>query len=93
MKCSGLNYDLCFKLFARDNPNCRCGAPRETAYHYFFDCPLHNDSRDELINAVLQYTNCTLKTILFGDSKLSPEINRLIFDAVHNFIKSSNRFR
>lgn len=92
MQCSGLNYDLCYKLYVRDDPHCRCGAVRETAHHFFFDCPLYTGIRALMINKILRHTNCNLHVVLFGDSNLSLKDNRLIFDAVHQFILDSNRF-
>ena len=87
-----LNYDLCYKLYARDSPACRCGSSRETAFHYLFKCPLYNDIRAKLISDVSQHTACSIDILLHGDRTLSLEANRRVFDAVHNFICDTNRF-
>ena len=41
--CSGLNYDLHTNLHVINSPSCRCGAPQETANHYFIECILYDD--------------------------------------------------
>ena len=50
--CSGLNYDLQINLLVINSLSCRCGAPQETAYHYFMECILYDDQRLELIDVV-----------------------------------------
>ena len=92
MQCSKLNYDLCCKLYVLDNPSCRCGEARETAFHYFLRCPLYNNIRDTLFNTVNEHTACNINTLLFGDPTLSIDVNKTIFDAVHSFIHDSERF-
>ena len=92
MQCSKLNHDLCYRLYVRDNPACKCGATREDASHFFFDCPMYEDIRNTLFAAVTKHTACNLETLLFGNKQLSIGVNRYIFDAVHTFIEQSNRF-
>ena len=50
--CSGLNYDLHTNLHVINSPSCRCGAPQETANHYFMECILYDDQRLELRDVV-----------------------------------------
>jgi hypothetical protein len=52
-RCSAtfLNYDL-FKVNIISNPSCSCGAIREDSYHYFFECPLYNGIRNDLLNCL-----------------------------------------
>ena len=64
MQCSKLNYDLCCKLYVLDSPACRCGAPRETASHYFFDCPRYVNIHTDLLNEINKHTTCNIDTIL-----------------------------
>ena len=90
--CSKLKYDLCFRLHVVDSPACRCGAPFEDAKHYFFDCPLYNDIRHELINEIAPIADFNLQNILYGNSELHLDDNIAIFDAVHLFITNSMRF-
>ena len=92
MQCSKLNFDLCCRLYVCDSSACRCGATRETAEHFFMDCPLHNEIRDKLFTAVSKHTACSTETFLYGDTNLSDIANFSIFDAVHDYICQSNRF-
>ena len=43
--CSKLKAHLHFNLHVEDNPFCRCSQTIEDPYHYFFSCPLYNQSR------------------------------------------------
>ena len=92
MQCSKLNYDLNCRLYVRDDPACRCGATRETACHFFMNCPLYQNIRIELFAAVRKHAVCSIETLLFGDVNLTNDANKSIFDAVHDFISQSNRF-
>ena len=83
MGCSLLNYDLCYKVYVRDDPSCNCGAPLETSYHYFFQCPRYNLIRNDLDNTINAFSSFTLKLLLYSDPDLSYDSNKTIFDAVH----------
>ena len=90
--CSKLNYDLCFNLKVKDNSYCPCGDPSENAYHYFFECPLYLDLRNELFDNLMLISPITLNTILFGNSELNLDTNKQIFTLVQKFIEDSKRF-
>ena len=90
--CSKLKADLFYKLHVIDNCTCSCGYRVEDASHYFLSCPQYNDLRQDLIAKISNLTKVTIKTILFGDSMLELNDNKTIFDAVHKFIKLSQRF-
>ena len=82
--CSGLNYDLHTNLHVINSPSCRCGAPQETAYHYFMECILYDDQRLELIDVV--------SAICPFEFNLSYKDNCRIFDAVHKYLEVTKRF-
>ena len=90
--CSKLKYDLCFNLHVVDSPSCACGAPWEDANHFFCDCPLYDDIRPDLINAVLPVANFNIHNLLYGNKDLQYVENTGIFDAVHLFLTKSMRF-
>ena len=92
MGCSVLNHDLCYTLHVRDQPECRCGAPHETAYHYFMECTLFSDARDELRRSVERYASFTINTVLRGCDTLTYTENKRVFDAVHAYIIDTKRF-
>jgi len=69
-----------------------CCYPLENSFHYFFECPLHNDCRQELLRSLCKYNNVNLRLLLYGSEILSDEENIEIFSVVHKFIYKSNRF-
>ena len=89
--CSKLKFDLCYNLHVIDDPLCSCGAT-ESAKHFFMDCPTYVDLRIELFNVISIFTSVSIKTLLEGCSHLSTIQNRIIFDAVFNYIEKSKRF-
>jgi len=90
--CSKLNNDLCYNLHVVNNPTCECGAPVEDAYHYFFQCPNYQAIRLILLHTVSNITVANIDTFLYGDTALSLVQNQTIFEAIHEFIKSTQRF-
>ena len=90
--CSKLKADLCYKLHVIDNCTCACGYPVEDATHFFLYCPLYNNIRLGLIATISGLTQVKIKTILSGDDSLDLDNNKLIFEAVHKFMKLSQRF-
>ena len=91
LKCSNLKAHLT-ALHVIDNPQCHCSFGIEDNHHFFFQCPLYYIQREQLKNAVQQYTTFELNVLLFGDKQLKLEQNKYIFAAVHTYIKDSQRF-
>ena len=92
MGCSSLNYDLGYKLHVSNDPSCPCGAPLETALHFFLHCPRYTNIRFDMINEIEKQSRCSLDIILFGNNEVDAKKNIAIFDAVHNYIQKSKRF-
>ncbi len=90
--CSKLKSDLYLNLHVINNQICTCGYRKEDAKHFFMHCPLYNDIRLDLYNAIYVYSPVTLNIILYGNPRLEQSINKFIFDAVHLFILRSRRF-
>ena len=86
--CSSLNFDLNRRSLI-DSPLCTCGAT-ETANHFFFHCPNYSLLRQDLLSTL----PCPpiLNNLLYGDEKLSPEQNKIIFTLVQRFITATKRF-
>ena len=90
-RCSAtfLNYDL-FKVNIIYNPSCSCGAIREDSYHYFFECPLYNGIRNDLLNCLDYLPNdchLDLNLLIFDNSTLTNEQNELVLKKVFDYIK------
>ena len=91
MGCSKLNSHL-FQHHVIDSSACSCGNPHEDPFHYFLECPRYTVLRDIMINAISAITPCTIRTILYGCESCSLEENKSVFDHVHCYMESSNRF-
>mgnify|MGYP001606106713 FL=1 len=92
MGCSKLNKDLSYNLHVSDDPSCTCGAPLEDAKHYFLQCPLFADIRQQLMIDLQGTMPITIKNLLFGNSNYEYDVNKSVFAAVHTFIVKSKRF-
>ena len=94
MGCSKLNTHLAANLHVLDDESCQCGYPHENPYHFFLQCPLYNNIRPILNDAVVRQGNpdITLDILLYGSNNLNFEQNLSIFKAVHEFISLSKRF-
>ena len=90
MNCSPLKAHL-FSKNIIDSPHCQCDVIEDT-YHYFFDCPLHNEIRQQLMQNLSFLGNICIRDLLFGRNDLSPDTNSTIFKHVHTFIRHSKRF-
>ena len=90
--CSKLNNDLCKKLHVINNSSCNCGAPVENAHHFFTECPRYINQRIILFAKINGITEITTSHLLYGDSTLSLDLNKRVFEAVHDYIDSTKRF-
>ena len=90
---SFLNYDLS-KVNIVNDAACSCGAPREDAIHYFFNCPNYTEIRRIMMNNLnwVQASDLNLNLLTRGSDDLTYEENINIIKHVFNFIKSSKRF-
>ena len=78
-----------------NSPSCHCGFCKETAYHFFFECPKYDAPRRDLLeklNTLLPIELLNLKLLLNGNESLSQDKNQMIVTYVHEFIKKSKRF-
>ena len=89
--CSNLNLDL-FNNFLRPDSFCSCLQEPENAEHYLFKCHKYNDQRMELFQKLRTYHPLSVELLMSGNSNLTEEDNQTIFEAVHNFIRTSSRF-
>lgn len=91
---SNLNADL-YSHHLIASPLCqKCFLEVEDSKHYFLHCPLYASQRKSLFD----YMNdnsipITIKNLLFGSDKLTFQNNLLLFDKIHFYIKSTNRFK
>ena len=88
--CSALSQHL-FSKNIIESPDCRCGSV-ESSSHFFLNCPLYDHIRPSLVNVVSNHSSVSIEHILYGDMTKDIVINKLIFNAVHEFIRDSKRF-
>ena len=82
------------------NSICTCGCNVESTCHFLIHCPNFLTERKTLLNQItnidsniLNQADATItKTLLFGNSKYSNEINLQILNASAEFILTSKRF-
>ena len=91
MECSNLRAHLC-QLHVIDDPTCICSNAVEDNEHYFLNCPLYYVQRQKLFDTITPITELNIDIILNGTSELSYNNNIAIIDAVHEYIKESDRF-
>lgn len=96
MECSCLKDHL-YKMHIIDNPTCLCGMSPETVSHYFFGCNLYQNQRQVLFETIenvleIEKENITLEMLLHGVDNWDIEKNKVLFDSIHNYFKSTHRF-
>ena len=82
------------------NPHCTCGCDVENTCHFLLHCPNFLTERNTLFNKItnidsniLNQADATItKTLLFGNSKYSSEINLQILNVSIDFILTSKKF-
>ena len=89
-KCSQLKDDL-FQNGIIESNLCSCGNA-ETIYHYFFECENFAIQIDVFFTETLFVPRLSLATILHGNSNFTDNQNKLLFDAVLKYVKSTKRF-
>ena len=90
--CSALRNDLFTQLKVVPSPLCACGRGIENAIHFFFDCQLYAVQRTKMEDELYKISRFSAATLLYGDKKLSNEVNSNIFKIVHVFLEETNRF-
>ena len=88
---SNLNADL-FRVNLINDPGCVCGWVIEDAIHFFLECCLYVEAREQLTNNLQFLDSLLIETLLFGDDSLSEEQNAQIFKSVQLYIKQTKRF-
>ena len=69
-----------------------CGWVIEDAIHFFLECCLYVEAREQLTNNLQFLDSLLIETLLFGDDSLSEEQNAQIFKSVQLYIKQTKRF-
>ena len=89
--CSNLNFDL-FSNHLKLYETCECGAEREDAEHYLFQCHLYTSPRLKFFRTLHNFHPLNVRLLLYGSTNLNEDENERIFVAVQTFIKETKRF-
>lgn len=94
-KCSDLNFDL-HNDHLKDSPECTCTNNLETVSHFFQECPLYNDLRNNLFNfldnCAANHNHTSMETLVNGCLNCDGNTNKLMLHQIHYYIGKSNRF-
>ena len=71
---------------------CVCGWVIEHMIHFFSECCLHVEAREQLRNNLQFLDGLIIETFLFDDDNLSEEQSSQIFKSVQQSIKEMKRF-
>ena len=88
MNCSNLSAHL----HVVNSPACICSHTTEDTAHCFLAYPLYYAQRKTLRNVATKYTQFDLEILLCGDSDIDNDRNAVIVQAVHDYIRDSERF-
>ena len=89
-KCSSLNQHLHSKNIIND-PLCACGSV-ETTNHFLLECPQYIQARRDMITTLSTFCVPSLNNLLYGDSNLNNDHNKLLFQTVQKYISDTKRF-
>ena len=89
-KCSSLNQHLHSKNIIND-PSCACGSV-ETTNHFLLECPQYIEARRDMITTLSTFCVPSPNNLLYGDSNLNSDQNKLLFQTVQKYISDTKRF-
>ena len=90
-RCSPLKADL-YRVNLVNDPSCECGCPLEDSIHFFLECPLYINFRNQLFKNIQHLADISIEHILFGTDEITVEQNTIIFRNVHSYIRHTKRF-
>ena len=92
MNCSPFNKHLAYNLHVIENPTCDCGLSVENNCHFLLECRLYTPHRQSMLNKLHFLLTITTDFLLYGDYNLTFEQNKVVFEAVQEFLKESGWF-
>ena len=91
------------KFIDTPSDQCVCQTGAETTTHYFLECSMYNEMREELMNSInpLLFLNDLdniendglVKFLLYGHDRLNTHENNFLLKRTLTFIKNSKRFQ
>ena len=90
-KCSSLKHHLFSKNIIQSHL-CDCGAIGDSK-HFFIDCPLYINLRQEMIGVISNLCTPTLNVLLMVTRLYRSTLIKQIFLAIQNYVIRSKRFQ
>ena len=84
IKSTNLNDHL-FRMKYVDSPNCECNDAWETMQHFFIECPLYNDQRENLMKIIGEKWMSNMKS-----GCLNVDSDLLLGQKPHNITNEEN---
>ena len=92
MNCSPLKKHLAHNLHVIENSTCDCGLSVQNNFHFLLDRRLYTQHRQSMLNKSHVLPTITTDFLLYGDYHLTFEQNKVVFEAVQEFLKESGMF-
>ena len=90
MSCSPLKEHLAHNLHVIET--CDCGLLVENNSHFLLECRLYIQHKQSMLNKLQVLPTITTDFLLYGDYYLTFEQNKVVFEAVQEFLKESGQF-
>ena len=92
MNCSPLKEHRAHNLHVIENSTYDCGLSVEKNSHFLLECRLYTQQRQSMLNKLQDSLTITTDFLLYGDYNLTFKQNKVVFEAVQEFLKESGRF-
>ena len=92
MNCSPLKEHLAHNLHVIENSACDCGLSVKNNSHFLLECRLHSQHRQSMLNKLQVLLTITTDFLLYGGYNLTFEQNKVVYEAVQEFLKESGQF-
>ena len=87
-----MNCSLAHNLHVLENSTWDYGLSVENNSHFLLECRLHTQHRQSMLNKLQVLLTITTDFLLYGDYNLTFEQNKVVFEAVQEFLKESGWF-
>ena len=92
LRCQNSNLKkTLYERLMSDTSSCECGEENESDSHYFLNCVLYNNCREEVVSKIpLECWN--LETIYHGSDRYENDLNLLIAKTAQEYVTDTKRF-
>ena len=92
LRCQNSNLKkTLYERLMSDTSSCECGEENESDSHYFLNCVLYNNCREQVVSKIpLECWN--LETIYHGSDRYENDLNLLIAKTAQEYVTDTKRF-